>query len=36
VSFPVANRAVINRGYTGFAGGLTLIEDLLTSAFAAR
>jgi nitrogenase molybdenum-iron protein beta chain len=36
ISFPVANRAVINRGYTGFAGGLTLIEDLLSSAFAAR
>jgi nitrogenase molybdenum-iron protein beta chain len=36
VSFPVANRAVINRGYTGFDGGLTLIEDLLSSAFAGR
>jgi nitrogenase molybdenum-iron protein beta chain len=36
VSFPVANRAVINRGYTGFDGGLTLIEDLLSSVFAAR
>jgi nitrogenase molybdenum-iron protein beta chain len=30
VSFPVANRAVIDRGYTGFRGGLRLIEDLLS------
>ncbi|MEI8244328.1 MAG: nitrogenase component 1 [Lentisphaerota bacterium] len=29
VSFPVANRAVLDRGYTGYAGGLRLIEDLL-------
>jgi nitrogenase molybdenum-iron protein beta chain len=36
VSFPVANRAVLNRGYTGFAGGLTLAEDLLSAAVAAR
>jgi hypothetical protein len=32
ISFPVANRAVLNRGYTGFAGGLTLAEDLLSAA----
>jgi nitrogenase molybdenum-iron protein beta chain len=36
VSFPVANRAVLNRGYTGFAGGLTLTEDLLSAAVAGR
>jgi nitrogenase molybdenum-iron protein beta chain len=36
VSFPVANRAVLNRGYTGFAGGLTLAEDLISVAVAAR
>jgi nitrogenase molybdenum-iron protein beta chain len=36
VSFPVANRAVLNRGYTGFAVGLTLAEDLLSAAVAAR
>ena len=29
VSFPVANRAVLDRGYTGFSGGLRLTEDLL-------
>jgi len=36
VSFPIANRAVINRGYTGFEGGLTLTEDLLSAAVANR
>ncbi len=36
VSFPVANRAVLNRGYSGFDGGLTLIEDLLSAAVASR
>jgi nitrogenase molybdenum-iron protein beta chain len=36
VSFPVANRAVINRGYTGFSGGLTLAEDLISAAVAGR
>jgi nitrogenase molybdenum-iron protein beta chain len=36
VSFPVANRAVLNRGYTGFSGGLTLTEDLLSAAVAGR
>jgi len=29
VSFPVANRAVLDRGYTGFRGGLRLAEDLI-------
>ncbi|MDR1930245.1 MAG: hypothetical protein LBQ44_06385 [Treponema sp.] len=36
VSFPVSNRAVINRGYTGYGGGLTLTEDLLSAAVAGR
>ena len=36
VSFPVANRAVLDRGYTGYRGGLRLIEDLLSSAIAGR
>jgi nitrogenase molybdenum-iron protein beta chain len=29
VSFPVSNRAVLDRGYTGFRGGLRLTEDLI-------
>jgi nitrogenase molybdenum-iron protein beta chain len=36
VSFPVSNRVVLDRGYTGFSGGLTLAEDLLSAAVAAR
>ncbi|HML33726.1 MULTISPECIES: nitrogenase component 1 [Sporomusa] len=36
VSFPVANRAVIGRGYTGYNGGLTLIEDLISTIIAGR
>jgi nitrogenase molybdenum-iron protein beta chain len=36
VSFPVANRAVLDRGYTGFRGGLRLIEDLLGAVVAGR
>ncbi len=36
VSFPVANRAVIDRGYTGYRGGLRLTEDLLSAVIAAR
>ena len=36
VSFPVANRAVLGRGYTGFSGGLRLIEDLLGAVVAGR
>ncbi len=31
VSFPVANRAVLDRGYTGFSGGLRLAEDLISA-----
>jgi nitrogenase molybdenum-iron protein beta chain len=36
VTFPVSNRAILSRGYTGFDGGLLLIEDLLSAAVAAR
>ena len=36
LSFPVSNRAVLNRGYTGFSGGLTLAEDLISAIVAAR
>lgn len=36
VSFPVANRAVFDRGYTGFRGGLRLAEDLLSAVVANR
>jgi nitrogenase molybdenum-iron protein beta chain len=36
VSFPVANRAVLDRGYTGFRGGLRLAEDLVSAVVANR
>jgi nitrogenase molybdenum-iron protein beta chain len=36
ISFPVTNRAIIHRGYTGFAGGLSLIEDILGAVIANR
>jgi len=36
VSFPVTNRAVIDRGYAGYAGGLHLTEDLLSAIVAGR
>jgi nitrogenase molybdenum-iron protein beta chain len=36
ISFPVANRAILDRGYTGFRGGLRLIEDLLGAVVAGR
>jgi nitrogenase molybdenum-iron protein beta chain len=36
VSFPVANRAILDRGYTGFRGGLRLIEDLIGAIVAGR
>ncbi|WP_371366582.1 Nitrogenase molybdenum-iron protein beta chain [Sporomusa rhizae] len=36
VSFPVANRAVLGRGYTGYRGSLTLIEDLIGTIIAGR
>jgi nitrogenase molybdenum-iron protein beta chain len=31
VSYPVTNRAVLTKGYTGFRGGLTLAEDIFSS-----
>lgn len=36
VSYPVANRAVLDRGYTGYTGGLRLVEDLLSAIVAGR
>ena len=36
VAFPVSNRVVLNKGYTGFKGGLTFVEDLITQLVAAR
>jgi nitrogenase molybdenum-iron protein beta chain len=30
VSFPLTSRCVMNRGYTGFTGGLSLTEDIIT------
>lgn len=36
VSFPVANRAVLDRSYTGFSGGLRLAEDLVSAIIAGR
>ncbi len=36
VAFPVSNRVILNKGYAGFSGGLSLVEDLLTNLVAAR
>jgi nitrogenase molybdenum-iron protein beta chain len=36
VSFPVTNRVVLDRGYTGYQGGLHLMEDLLGAIVATR
>lgn len=36
ISFPVANRAILDRSYTGYRGGLRLTEDILSAAIAAR
>ena len=36
VSFPVTNRVVLDRGYTGYTGGLHLMEDILGALVAAR
>lgn len=36
VAFPVSNRVVLNKGYTGFKGGLTLVEDLISELVSAR
>jgi nitrogenase molybdenum-iron protein beta chain len=36
VSFPVTNRAILNRGYTGYKGGLSLAEDIFSALVANR
>lgn len=36
VAFPVSNRVVLNKGYAGFRGALTLIEDLISELVSAR
>ncbi len=36
VAFPVSNRVVLSKGYVGFQGGLTLLEDLITELVSAR
>lgn len=36
VAFPVSNRVVLNKGYAGFRGALSLVEDLLSNLVAAR
>jgi nitrogenase molybdenum-iron protein beta chain len=36
VAFPVSNRAVLNRGYTGYYGAVSLVEDLITNLVAGR
>jgi nitrogenase molybdenum-iron protein beta chain len=36
VSYPVANRVVLNRGYAGYDGSISLIEDLLSVITAQR
>lgn len=36
VAFPVSNRVVLNKGYAGFRGALTLAEDILSDLVNAR
>ncbi len=36
VAFPVSNRVVLNKGYAGFRGSLTLVEDLITQLVSSR
>ncbi|GHU90437.1 oxidoreductase nitrogenase component 1 [Clostridia bacterium] len=36
VAFPVSNRVVLNKGYAGYRGALTLVEDLITNLVALR
>jgi nitrogenase molybdenum-iron protein beta chain len=36
VAFPLSNRAVLNKGYAGFRGALSLTEDLLSNLVATR
>lgn len=36
LAFPVSNRVVLNKGYAGFRGALTLAEDLISELVSAR
>ncbi len=36
VSFPMSNRAILDRTYVGYAGGLRLVEDLVGALVAGR
>ncbi|GHV09839.1 oxidoreductase nitrogenase component 1 [Clostridia bacterium] len=36
VAFPVSNRVVLNKGYAGYRGALTFVEDLITNLVALR
>lgn len=36
ISFPVINRIIVSRGYAGFRGGLSLLEDLIGAQIAGR
>lgn len=36
VAFPVSNRVVLNKGYAGFTGGLSLVEDLISNLVSLR
>jgi nitrogenase molybdenum-iron protein beta chain len=36
VAFPVSNRVVMNKGYTGYRGALSFVEDIITNLVAAR
>lgn len=36
VAFPVSNRVVLNKTYVGFYGGVSLVEDLISSLVSAR
>ncbi|MDF2505717.1 nitrogenase component 1 [Clostridium sp.] len=36
VSYPILNRAILDRGYAGYSGGLHLVEDLLDVIFTGR
>jgi nitrogenase molybdenum-iron protein beta chain len=36
LSYPVSNRAILNKGFTGSFGGLSLAEDLISACVAGR
>ncbi|GHV31890.1 oxidoreductase nitrogenase component 1 [Clostridia bacterium] len=36
VAFPVSNRVVLNKGYAGYRGALTFVEDLITNLVSLR